>query len=40
MVDHVVMISVLAVFGAFGANALAAWRWGADSRTNDGRRNW
>ena len=40
MVDHVSMISVLALFGAFSANALAAWKFGADSRKDDGRPNW
>ena len=40
MVDHVSMVSVLAVLGAFGANALASWKWGADSRKDDGRPNW
>jgi hypothetical protein len=33
------MLSVLTVIGVFSANAVAAWRYGADSRTNDGRRN-
>jgi hypothetical protein len=34
------MISLLAVFGVFSANAALAVRYGADSRHTDGRRNW
>ena len=40
MVDHMGMISLLAVFGVFAGNALLAHRYGADSRRNDGRSNW
>jgi hypothetical protein len=34
------MISLFAVLGVFGANAALASKFGADSRKNDGRRNW
>jgi hypothetical protein len=34
------MISLFAVLGVFGANAALAARYGADSRQDDGRRNW
>jgi hypothetical protein len=37
VVDHVVMLSVLTVIGVFSANAIAAWRFGADSRKDTGR---
>jgi hypothetical protein len=41
MVDHVGMISLFAVLGVFGANAVLASKFGVDSRrTNDDRRNW
>jgi|tagenome__1003787_1003787.scaffolds.fasta_scaffold13660551_1 hypothetical protein len=40
MVDHMRMISFLAVLGVFAGNAVLAGRYGADSRTDDGRRNW
>jgi hypothetical protein len=39
MVDHTTMISLLTVFGVFGANAVLSVKYGADSRRpND--RNW
>jgi hypothetical protein len=39
MSDHMVMISLFAVLGVFGANAALSARFGADSRrAND--RNW
>jgi hypothetical protein len=31
------MLSVLTVIGVFSANAIAAWRFGADSRKDTGR---
>jgi hypothetical protein len=34
------MISLLAVFGVFSANAALAARYGADSRRTDDHRNW
>jgi hypothetical protein len=34
------MFSVIAVFGVFGANAVLASRFGADSRRSSDRRNW
>jgi hypothetical protein len=35
------MISLFAVLGAFGANAVLSSKYGADSRKhNDDRRNW
>jgi hypothetical protein len=41
MVDHMVMISLFAVLGVFGANAVLSSKFGADSRRdNDDRRNW
>jgi hypothetical protein len=40
MVDHVVMISLFAVLGVFAGNAVLSARYGADSRKDDGRRNW
>jgi cytochrome c oxidase assembly factor CtaG len=40
MVDHMVMFSLIAVLGVFGANAVLARKFGADSRTNDERPNW
>ena len=42
MVDHMVMISLFAVLGVFGANAVLSSRFGADSRRADARneRNW
>ena len=41
MVDHMSMISLLAVFGVFGATAVLSSKFGADSRkNNDDRRNW
>jgi hypothetical protein len=40
MVDHMVMISLFAVLGVFAGNAVLAGRFGADSRRDDGRRNW
>ena len=40
MSDTKDMFSLLAVFGVFGANAVLAARYGADSRRNDDRRNW
>jgi hypothetical protein len=39
MVDHMDMISLLTVFGVFGANAVLAAKYGADSR-RENRRNW
>jgi hypothetical protein len=39
MVDHMVMISLFAVLGVFGANALLSSRFGADSRRSSDR-NW
>jgi hypothetical protein len=40
MVDHKDMISLLAVFGVFGANAALSSKFGRDSRRMDDRRNW
>ena len=40
MVDHMVMISLFAVLGVFGANALLSSKYGRDSRRPDGRSNW
>jgi hypothetical protein len=34
------MISLFAVLGVFGANAVLASRFGADSRRSGDRRNW
>jgi hypothetical protein len=39
MVDHMGMISLFAVLGVFGANAVLASRFGADSRRENDR-NW
>ena len=40
MVDHMVMISLFAVLGVFGANAVLSSRYGADSRRPSDRPNW
>jgi hypothetical protein len=40
MSDHMVMISLFAVLGVFGANAALSTRFGADSRRAGGRSNW
>jgi hypothetical protein len=40
MSDNMDMLSLIAVFGVFGANAALSSRFGADSRRSDGRRNW
>jgi|tagenome__1003787_1003787.scaffolds.fasta_scaffold18922415_1 hypothetical protein len=38
MVDHALMLSLLTVIGVFSANAVAAWKYGADSRQDTGRK--
>ncbi|MCW3005078.1 MAG: hypothetical protein JWQ20_4376 [Conexibacter sp.] len=40
MSDHMDMISLFAVLGVFGANAVLSSRFGADSRRESDRRNW
>jgi hypothetical protein len=40
MVDHMDMISLFAVLGVFGANAVLSSKFGADSRQNDDKPNW
>ena len=40
MVDHMDMISLFAVLGVFGANAVLASKYGSDSRRTDDRPNW
>ena len=37
MSDYLCMISALIVTGVFSVNALAAWKYGADSRRDSGR---
>jgi hypothetical protein len=34
------MLSLLSALAIFGANAALSLRYGADSRKDDGRRNW
>jgi hypothetical protein len=40
MSDHMDMLSLFAVLGVFAGNAVLAAKFGRDSRTDDGRRNW
>jgi hypothetical protein len=40
MSDTQDMISLFAVLGVFGGGAALSSRFGADSRRDDGRRNW
>jgi hypothetical protein len=40
MSDNEDMLSLIAVFGVFGANAVLSSRYGADSRRAGDRRNW